>query len=855
MNRICFNCMKQTPTGEPCIHCGATENIENLPHQLPVGTILDGQFLVGKVLGQGGFGITYLGLDTHLNRKVAIKEYFPSGLVGRESSYTQMVSCTTDTANFVRGRERFLSEARALAKLSEVVEIAQVHSFFESNSTAYIIMEFVEGITLQQYVQGRGGRLPPDEVISILKHLIPALAKIHQAGVIHRDISPDNIMLQKNGTLKLLDFGTAREMDGGAAAQSTQSVVKHGFAPIEQYQSQGALGPWTDEYALCATAYYCMTGQIPPEAPERVLDDVQVDFGTISGLPEHQARVLSKGMSINANQRYPDLPSLSNALWTDDSREEKAQNPLPAADNQQSSKRKLLWLPAVVVIALLLTGLNMFFLKDAGINSAFDAENDSPHIAGTDLLLDTGTYIESVIATDPEDHLSFVSTSDADFLISDGKLYVREDDISWLDGINLHDTVVINGQEFAYEDIPPDFTSDRIGWKFERSNYMYYIYTGWRIKEEKEEPVNAISATSGVLKPRALNGDIPKKDIQSVTFLNSLADAAESSWDASDAGDGSVLAWANQAGPFYDLYVAADGGVTAPTNCTNLFSGFKNMLYINFDGNFHTENTASMRGMFANCESLLELDLTAMDTGNVEDMQSMFNGCGALKNLDITGLDTGSLGSIREMFYGCSSLRHLDVSQFNTSGVEDFYGVFESCENLEELDITGWDTSSATDMSQMFAYCRTLKKLDVTHMDTSQVTNMHGMFDYCSSLTTLDVSGFNTAKVRDMSSMFVGCSALTKLDVSRFDTSRVTTMYSMFSGCESVSYLDLSKWDTSKVTDMSYMLNFEHSRFDLGEWEVDSVVDYTYFFGYEYSRNGYQAYNKKGMTVEELFAK
>lgn len=858
MNRICFNCMKQTPTGEPCIHCGATENIENLPHQLPVGTILDGQFLVGKVLGQGGFGITYLGLDTHLNRKVAIKEYFPSGLVGRESSYTQMVSCTTDTANFVRGRERFLSEARALAKLSEVAEIAQVHSFFESNSTAYIIMEFVEGITLQQYVQGRGGKLTSDEVMSILKRLTSALIKIHQAGVIHRDISPDNIMLQKNGTLKLLDFGTAREMDGGAAAQSTQSVVKHGFAPIEQYQSQGALGPWTDEYALCATAYYCMTGQIPPEAPERVLDDVQVDFGTISGLPEHQARVLSKGMSINASQRYPDLASLDNALWTaeNDEEETKTETPRPVENHRKKSRGKLLWPVAVILSVLLLVAIGVPFRNGTGTDLLSNEATDVLLETEANLTGNIGNSSESVIVTDVEGDVTFVSISDAHFLIYDGKMYLKESDIEWLEEASPHDTFLINDVEYAYEDVITDSYLEQFSWKHEGSSVdEYYQYTGWRAKGKKEEPVNAMSATSGVLEPRALNGDIPKKDIQSVTFLNSLADAAESSWDASDAGDGSVLAWANQAGPFYDLFVAADGGVTAPTNCANLFSGFKNMLYINFDGHFHTENTASMRGMFANCESLLELDLTAMDTGNVEDMQSMFSGCGALKNLDITGLDTGSLGSIREMFYGCSSLRHLDVSQFNTSGVEDFSGVFESCENLEELDITGWDTSSATDMSQMFASCRTLKKLDVSHLDTSQVTNMFGMFNYCSSLTTLDVSGFNTAKVRDMSSMFVGCSALTKLDVSRFDTSRVTTMYSMFSGCESVSYLDLSKWDTSKVTDMSYMLNFEHSRFDLGEWEVDSVVDYTYFFGYEYSRNGYQAYNKKGMTVEELFAK
>lgn len=878
MNRICFNCMKQTPTGEPCIHCGATENIENLPHQLPVGTILDGQFLVGKVLGQGGFGITYLGLDTHLNRKVAIKEYFPSGLVGRESSYTQMVSCTTDTANFVRGRERFLSEARALAKLSEVAEIAQVHSFFESNSTAYIIMEFVEGITLQQYVQGRGGKLTSDEVMSILKRLTSALIKIHQAGVIHRDISPDNIMLQKNGTLKLLDFGTAREMDGGAAAQSTQSVVKHGFAPIEQYQSQGALGPWTDEYALCATAYYCMTGQIPPEAPERVLDDVQVDFGTISGLPEHQARVLSKGMSINASQRYPDLASLDNALWTaeNDEEETKTETPRPVENHRKKSRGKLLWPVAVILSVLLLVAIGVPFRNGTGTDLLSNEATDVLLETEANLTGNIGNSSESVIVTDVEGDVTFVSISDAHFLIYDGKMYLKESDINWLEETSPHDTFVINGKQYACEDVLIDPFLDQFGWKLEGGGYEYYVYTGWRVQEQAEELVNTIPVISGTLNPRAICGDISREDVQTITFLDSLADAPKSSWDASTVGDDSVLVWANQSGSFYDLYIAADGGVTAPESCANLFSGFNNMLFIDFGGNFHTENVVSMRGMFAHCKSLLKLDVSTMDTGNVKDMQSMFSGCSALKQLDTTGFDTGSLCNIKEMFYGCKSLRQLDVSQFDTSRVEDFSGVFESCESLEALDLTNWDTSSATNMSRMFAYCRTLKKLEVSHMDTSQVTNMYGVFEMCSALTTLDVSAFDTANVMDMGAMFNGCSALTSLDVAgfdtakvtsmdsmfsnceklsvldvrNFDTSQVTSMYWMFNYCESVSYLDLSNWDTSNVTNMSRMLAFRHSRFDLGEWEVDCVENYEDFRGY-----GLRDATYKGMTIDELFAK
>ncbi len=310
----CMNLKVQRPF---CEHCGFDENAQNLPHQLPIGTVLQDQYAIGRVLGQGGFGITYLGWDQVLNRPVAIKEYFPASIVTREAALGNSIHVTTGGSFFYSGRDRFLQEAQTLAKLQNVPEIARVHNFFSANGTAYIVMEYVDGITLQSYVQQKGGRLSPAEALGLLQPITRALSNVHRAGLIHRDISPDNIMLDQGGRVRLLDFGTARPASseaGGMATHSTQAILKHGFAPIEQYQTRGILGPWTDEYALCATVYFCMTGQIPPEATSRILGEATVDWYSIPGLSPHQAAVLDQGMALKGEARFPSLEAFWNAL-------------------------------------------------------------------------------------------------------------------------------------------------------------------------------------------------------------------------------------------------------------------------------------------------------------------------------------------------------------------------------------------------------------------------------------------------------------------------------------------------------------------------------------------------------------
>jgi len=316
----CMNCMQQLnePKGV-CPHCGFDNaTCENAPHQLECGSILAGSYMVGRVLGQGGFGITYVGLDLNLEMKVAIKEYYPEGCVTRDT-HTHISVLTyagEKELMFEKGKERFVSEAKSLAKFSGDPGIVGVRSFFYENGTAYIVMDYVEGETLKSYVAKRGGKLPAAEVLALFQPLLKSLKRVHDIGLLHRDVSPDNIILRKNGTLVLLDFGAARQMSASGEHSNTINV-KHGFAPEEQYRTRGEQGPWTDIYALAATMYRLMTGVMPPQALDRLTNESVLvppgDFGAV--LTHAQEGALLHALAIRAEYRTRDMAQFEAELY------------------------------------------------------------------------------------------------------------------------------------------------------------------------------------------------------------------------------------------------------------------------------------------------------------------------------------------------------------------------------------------------------------------------------------------------------------------------------------------------------------------------------------------------------------
>ena len=288
---------------------------ENL-YCLRKGTRLIGRYTVEGVLGQGGFGITYLGMDELHKKKVAIKEFFPQGIVTRNIEYEDTVTVTLvgEKENYDKGKERFLKEAQTMAMFSKDKGIVKALDFFEINNTAYIVMEYLEGVTLKQYLR-ENKRIAAEDLVELLVPLIEALDEIHSQGLIHRDISPDNIMVLPDGRIKLMDFGAARDYTE-FGEKSLSIVLKPGYAPPEQYQTHGVQGPWTDIYALCATMYKCITGENPPDAIDCLVDDhlKKISAFGITVSPQIEKAII-KGMSVAAKDRYQNVGDFCEDLY------------------------------------------------------------------------------------------------------------------------------------------------------------------------------------------------------------------------------------------------------------------------------------------------------------------------------------------------------------------------------------------------------------------------------------------------------------------------------------------------------------------------------------------------------------
>ena len=338
--RRCLGCMRTT-SQHYCEHCGWPADRQNESHQLPVGTVLMGKYQIGRVLGQGGFGITYIAWDMNLDIQVCIKEFYPSATVNRDTTHSTAVNCHTHSMEgyYATCLERFLREGKALAKFRNVPQIVGIHDFFQLNNTAYMVMEFVSGIDMAKYVQKRGGRLHMDEILKILKPVMEALQLVHEAGIIHRDISPDNIMLEPREGAKLLDFGAVRNVEHPDAekelTRATEAILKNGFAPMEQYVAKGSLGPWTDVYAMSATIYYCLTGRIPEDSPIRLMEGTPLDWTGAQGLTEHQKTVLEQGMEPKAKDRISSIRELMEKLYAPEAAAPVAEKPVPVAKESE----------------------------------------------------------------------------------------------------------------------------------------------------------------------------------------------------------------------------------------------------------------------------------------------------------------------------------------------------------------------------------------------------------------------------------------------------------------------------------------------------------------------------------------
>ena len=816
--RRCMKCMHPLAVGETvCPECGrAYGSVNAESFALKPGTILEGKYLVGEMLGQGGFGITYIGFDLLLEQKVAIKEYYPmsTGMVSRDGHSTVVwSSAMMGKTGTQKGFDSFLKEARKMAKLGGIPGVVGVKSVFIQNETAYIVMDFIEGETLLKKLQ-KNGPMDFDSCVKLMTPIMQALAEVHEHGIIHRDISPDNIMVRPDGKLILLDLGAAKDLDiqgNDGSVQSSQMVAKHGFSPIEQYSKSGKVGPWTDIYAMAATIYYCCTGILPPPATDRTIDDT---LACQPRLTQAQFDILADCMRMRPQDRPQSMDTLLQML-TRPQGEVKAEpfNVVPEAEPPKPVEPKT--------------------APPKPAEPKEEPVKAKPAVPQPPLTWPEDQPVHQS-QPDAKQKRSFPAWWAAVVVIVLGIII----------GVTRTSSTVAGTPSTAAE-VPSAGAYTMVQTPYTPGDVYFWGQTRYK-----------------------------RSDVKAITFQNVKKNIPSTAWDVSAAGDRSVVAWIVSG----DLHVAATKKIALNSDASGMFARFTNLTEVDFGDCVDTSNVTDMRNMFYDCGSLTSLNLSGFDTSKVTNMRSMFSSCSSLSKLDLSGFDSSNVRDMENMFYGCDSLKslictdskilaeysapasslssdvHVMARTFYASGKEEecFWGqtqykrkdvktltfqsslsgvpssawdvseagdgsvlawmdnsnlyvasdgeiapnshaswIFQNFVNLKAIDFGNcFVTSNVTDMSNMFSYCSSLTELDLSNFDTSNVTNMRGMFDNCGNLTSLDLSNFDTSNVTDMNSMFYYCQSLTSLDLSGFETPPyVRSIYRMFKGCDKLKNL------------------------------------------------------------------
>lgn len=319
---LCIGCMRPLDSDMVCPHCGLKQDeYAPIPRCLTPGTMLAERYITGRVLGEGSFGITYIGWDISMDIPVAVKEYFPSNMVSRDvicGSGNEVYLYENDKKNdYDSYLKKFFNEAKCLSRFNQVEGIVSVRDFFYENNTAYIVMQYIEGISVKQYIE-ENGKIPAKNVVKMIRPVLIALEQVHGTGIVHRDISPDNIMIKPDQSLILIDFGSAR-MRNIDTTRTMTVMFKRGYSPEEQYRYKGKWGPYTDVYSICATMYFMMTGTSPVDSVIRALKDEMPSLVRMKdiGIPMSQRRAVMRGLAVTLKYRWQNIDELCRALYED----------------------------------------------------------------------------------------------------------------------------------------------------------------------------------------------------------------------------------------------------------------------------------------------------------------------------------------------------------------------------------------------------------------------------------------------------------------------------------------------------------------------------------------------------------
>ena len=355
-SELCMNCFSVKGQYEVCPFCGYVEGTKpKQPHYLTPGTILANHFIVGNAIGFGGFGITYKCFDTTLGVVVAVKEFYPAGLVNRAPGECSVGLLSGDKQNQYQAQlKRFLMEAQSIAQFGKAKDIVNVYDFFEANNTAYIIMEYVDGVLLKDYLE-RQGRMEPEVALNVIHPIIEAVKKIHAKGIIHRDISPDNIFISDERNVKIFDFGAA-QLNDSSEGMAGEKIIKVGYSAPEQYRDKSKQGFFTDIYSVGAILYQMVTGIKPMEATEREFKDSLKSPAELGvDIEPNIDRAIMEAMAVRPELRFQSIQQFEDAL------ESKRMAEYPKV-KQKKRRRRRNWtisLVSVLVLAVVV-GFTLF---------------------------------------------------------------------------------------------------------------------------------------------------------------------------------------------------------------------------------------------------------------------------------------------------------------------------------------------------------------------------------------------------------------------------------------------------------------------------------------------------------------
>ncbi len=382
MNKRCMGCMNEySEEFEICPYCGFIENSEpESPLHMEPGTYLADRYIVGRVVGYGGFGVTYIGWDAKLEQKVAIKEYLPSEFSTRAPGHSKLTIYSGDKAEqFSKGLNQFVDEAKRLAKFQNTTGIVKVFDSFEENQTAYIIMEYLDGETLAAKLK-RDGVMAADDAIALLMPIMESLETVHEEGILHRDIAPDNIFITKDGDAKLIDFGAARYATTGYSMSLTV-LIKPGFSPEEQYRTRGDQGPHTDVYSMAATLYKTITGKTPPDSLKRRVEfeksnkDILFPLHKfVKEIPESTENAIMNALNVRIEDRTPTMAAFIGELKSDHVK--RVGNKIRRIDLLRWPLWAKISVP-LVALTLIVTGV-LFALGIIGFDSNLKNETEIP---------------------------------------------------------------------------------------------------------------------------------------------------------------------------------------------------------------------------------------------------------------------------------------------------------------------------------------------------------------------------------------------------------------------------------------------------------------------------------------------